>query len=109
MDVDYVGRRYREGAERYSAAVRQCDDALGDILEYLKNNRLWESTEIFLTTNYGYKKKSQLKSDLIWIASTKKIIKKGYSTDIVPTIYALYGLESLGSELDIQNKILISN
>jgi predicted AlkP superfamily pyrophosphatase or phosphodiesterase len=105
VDVEYVGRRYREGAERYSNAVKKCDRELGSIIEYLKQSGTWETTEIFLTTNYGYKKRSQKKSNLIWIVSTKKIMRKGYSTDIVPAIYSLYDLEpdETASDLIISN------
>ncbi|RAP37215.1 hypothetical protein DID80_04340 [Candidatus Marinamargulisbacteria bacterium SCGC AAA071-K20] len=109
VDVEYVGKRYREGAERYSEAVKKCDTALGDIIEFLKKSDAWDNTEIFLTTNYGYKKRSQEKSDLIWIASTRKILKKGTSRDIVPTLYSLYGLDVKETPLDFQNSILISN
>ena len=93
VDVEYVGRRYREGAERYSAAVRKCDDAIGRIIQSLKDRGLWETTDFFITTNYGYQSKTQNKSKDTWIVSTRKIIKKGVSSDIVPTLYSLYDLK----------------
>lgn len=93
-NVDFMGRKYREGADMYSLSIKRCDKALGVIIQSLKNRGVWDSTHFVLTTSYGYRPKSRFQSEEIWIASTEKIRFKGTQLDIVPTIYRLLGINS---------------
>jgi hypothetical protein len=95
-NVDYMGRKYREGSVPYSKAVKRVDWAVGELVKVLKSNGLWEDTELILSTQYGYRKNSQILSSKVWVVSTQKIRFKGTSLDIVPTIYKLYGLNYQG-------------
>lgn len=105
-NVDAIGRRYREGSQRYSSEVKRVDWVIGQLIGVLKTKGLWQNTEIILTTQYGYRKNSQILSPKVWVASTQKSRFKGTSLDIVPTIYKIFELnykgfspELLGSEL----------
>ncbi|MCP4051370.1 MAG: alkaline phosphatase family protein [bacterium] len=91
-DVEHMGHKYREGAEVYSQALIECDKALKKVINTLYKSNRWNNTEFFITTNYGFSKKSK-NHKLVkksWIASTMKIRYKGYQSWIVPTIYTSY-------------------
>ena len=94
-DVDVMGHHYREGAQRYSDAVKDCDQAIGEIIAKLKVEDRWEQTEFLITTNYGFKPKSQSHTDQIksWILSSFKIRYKGTLQDVVPTILRYFKID----------------
>jgi hypothetical protein len=106
-NVDYVGRNYREGSDTYSTAVKRADRFVGGLIGVLEEKGLWEDTEIVLTTQYGYRKNSQILSSEVWVASTQKIRLKGTSLDIVPTIYKMYGLNYEGFHPKLMGTALI--
>jgi predicted AlkP superfamily pyrophosphatase or phosphodiesterase len=91
-EVDYVGHRFRNGSERYSKAVLECDRAIGKIFDSLVENGLDDKTNIFLTTNYGFKYNARSHENIrhSFLASNLKIRYKGNQEDIVPTIYHTY-------------------
>lgn len=91
-NVDQTGLMYREGSQMYSSALRRVDAAVGSMIQILKENRLWDQTDFILTTQYGFRRNSQILSSEVWVASTQKIRFKGTSDDLVPTIYKLFGL-----------------
>jgi len=91
-NVDFIARKYREGAAMYSLSIKRCDEALGVIIQSLKDEGIWETTQLVLTTSYGYRSRSQFQSKEIWVAATKKIRFKGSQLDIVPTLYELLGI-----------------
>lgn len=93
-NVDYAGLMYREGSEMYSVALKHVDAAIGSMIRILKENGIWDQTDFVLTTQYGFRRNSQILSSEVWVASTQKIRFKGTSDDLVPTIYKLYGLNA---------------
>ena len=94
-DTDFIGHRYREGAASYSQSIKNCDLAIGKIINYLENKGIWNNTNFFITTNYGFtpKTNSHKGENKIWITSSCKIRFKGTLINIAPTIYHIYGLE----------------
>lgn len=89
-NVEFVGRRYREGSELYSLAVRNCDKAVGVLIDGLKEDDLFEDTEIMIVSPYGMKRKTQEFSSDAWIVSTTKVLRKGTLYDIVPSVMSFY-------------------
>ncbi len=108
-DVDVMGHHYREGAQRYSDAVKSCDIAIGAIIKNLKATNKWDQTEFIITTNYGFQPKSkkhtnQLKS---WILSSFKIRYKGTLEDVVPTILRYFKVDQSEVTPQLPGKKLI--
>ena len=93
-DGEQIGHRYREGAELYSEAIRKCDTAIGEIIDRLEQEKAWESTHFYITTNYGFLPKSRKykTANKIWLVSTKKVLRKGFLTDLMRSILANYGI-----------------
>jgi len=90
-NVAYMAQRYREGAELYSLAIKNCDRAVGMILDYLDETD--EDTEVIILSPFGYKPTSRKLSENAWIASTRKVYRKGNLLDIVPSILSLYDVD----------------
>ena len=105
-NVDFVARRYREGAQLYSQAIINCDKALGQIIKYLKENKLYDRTEFLITTTYGFEPNDYRASSNRWVLSTQKIMRKGTLLDIVPTIYDFYHINDLNLVGDYSGKSL---
>ena len=91
-NVDYVGWRYREGAMKYSMAIKNTDKSLGLIIDALKKKGEFENTDFLITTNYGYHHKLQIPKEEAWVVSTKKVLRKGTLYDIFPSLVDLLGL-----------------
>jgi len=91
-NVDYIGWRYREGADLYSKAIKNTDTSLGYIINALKETGQFSNTEFLLTTNYGYHKKMQLRKAEGWVVSTQKSLRKGNLMDIFPSLLDLLEL-----------------
>jgi hypothetical protein len=89
-NVDYMGKRYREGAELYSLAVKNCDAAIGKLIDSLEEEDLYDTTEIIVVSPFGMKAKTKHRSNESFIVSTIKIQRKGTVFDIVPSILDLY-------------------
>jgi len=106
-NVDQAGLSYREGSQMYSSALKRVDAAVGSMIRILKDNRLWDQTEFVLTTQYGFRRNSQILSSEVWVASTQKIRFKGTTDDLVPTIYKLFGLNASRFKPKITGNALI--
>ncbi len=92
--VDAAGHRYREGSAKYSKALRKVDVALGRLFDELKERQQWEGTRVIGVTNYGFDTKSQLYQthNRAWILANKKVMRKGNLLDVVPSIWAEWGV-----------------
>ena len=88
-NVDYVGKRYREGADLYSKAIKNTDRSIGAIINILNERNMFQNTEFLITTNYGYHAKLQLPIAESWIVSTQKTLRKGRLQDIYPSLVDL--------------------
>ncbi len=91
-NVDYVGWRYREGAMKYSQAIKNTDKSLGMIIDALKQSGEFENTDFLITTNYGYHRKLQIPKEEAWVVSSKKVLRKGTVYDIFPSLVDLLDL-----------------
>jgi membrane-anchored protein YejM (alkaline phosphatase superfamily) len=109
-DVEYVAHKTREGSFEYSLAIRQFDKALGAIIKSLEDKELFDKTNFFITTNYGFEIKSRKHTDCkkTWIISNHKIRYKGNQTDIVPTILHTYGLKGDLFKPKLLGRVLIN-
>tara|TARA_B100000131_G_C18116499_1_gene611481 strand:- start:2247 stop:3089 length:843 start_codon:yes stop_codon:yes gene_type:complete len=93
-NVDYVGWRYREGAMKYSMAIKNTDKSLGLIIDALKQRQEFENTEFLITTNYGYHRKLQIPNEEAWVVSTQPVLRKGSIHDIFPSLMDLLDVSS---------------
>jgi len=91
-NADYVASRYREGTQLYSQAAQNCDRALMSGIKALKEKGLLESTEFFIVTNVGYDYQLPYRNEKIWMASSRKIMRKGKQYDVFPSLLDLLGL-----------------
>lgn len=106
VNIDFVGRRYREGSELYSLGIRNCDKAIGKLLTRLRELGEDESTEFIIVSPYGMKRKTQEFSSDAWIVSTQKVFRKGTLLDIVPSIMSLYVSDEIISEFNYSGSSL---
>ncbi len=96
-NVDYVGWRYREGAMKYSMAIKNTDKSLGLIIDALEERNEFEDTDFLITTNYGYHRKLQIPKEEGWVVSTQKVLRKGTLYDLFPS---LLDLLDVGSDMN---------
>jgi predicted AlkP superfamily pyrophosphatase or phosphodiesterase len=106
-NVDRAGLAYREGSQMYSGALKRVDAAIGSMIHILKDNKLWDKTDFILTTQYGFRRNSQILSSEVWVASTQKIRFKGTTDDVVPTIYKMFGLNAARFKPELSGNALI--
>ena len=101
IDPQVAVKRSREGAERYSNAIKACDYYIGQLHKQIKELEWDQNTIWILTTNHGYAAKSRNPISESWVASSIKLRKKGYQNQLLPTIYHFLGLknENLGISL----------
>lgn len=53
-DVEYTPAEIAEIRGNYAALVAMCDEYFGKLLDWMNENRLWESTCVMLTTDHGF-------------------------------------------------------
>eukprot|EP01047_Picozoa_sp_COSAG01_P037332 COSAG01_NODE_2960_length_6792_cov_24.183573_6_plen_264_part_00 len=95
----YIGHKYREGAARYSAAVKACDRALGPLIRALKERTIFEETVFVMTTDYALYTKRRERSAAIWMASSFKTYRFGAQAAIVPSILNDFEIELSGQAI----------
>ncbi len=99
-NVNYIGWRYREGAELYAKAFMNVDRALGRIIDFLEQKGLFEDTEFLLTTNYGYARSTPEPEAKGWIVASRKALRKGTLNDIIPSLFHMLNIDDEGGSFN---------
>jgi hypothetical protein len=95
-DPDTVGHKSGSESAEYRAAFVTCDDWLGRMMDWLKQNKLDDSTLFYVTADHGFDLKSRFHSNApeIWLATNdKKVIRGGSLADLAPTVLWRFGLD----------------
>jgi predicted AlkP superfamily pyrophosphatase or phosphodiesterase len=95
-DPDVWGHEKGSGSAEYREGFIKCDQALGQIVELLKTEKLYDSTLLYVTADHGFDKNStdHLNAPHIWLATNDKtIVRGGTQADIPATILARLGLD----------------
>ncbi|RAP31531.1 hypothetical protein DID78_00835 [Candidatus Marinamargulisbacteria bacterium SCGC AG-343-D04] len=95
-NVDYIGWRYREGAQLYSQALINCDRSIGNIVKALSKKGIQDQTTFLIITSYGYKRGSKDISFQSWGLSNRKILRKGSLRDVFPTLFDVLDISDSG-------------
>lgn len=92
-DPDCAGHRYGENSPEYEEAIRTCDEWLGKIMTFLKENDLYGRTILYVTSDHGFDegKTTHYRAPFVFIVSNKKVAS-GDQKDIVPTILSDFGI-----------------
>jgi hypothetical protein len=95
-EPDHAGHRYGENSEEYTKSIIECDLRLGEIMNTLKQEGIYDSTGIFVTTDHGFMEGIYWHIDeyRVWLATnTYPNLRSGFLVDIVPTIYEYLGID----------------
>jgi phosphopentomutase len=94
-NVEEEGHRSREGGEAYSDEIEHCDRVLGVLIDKLKDENRWMRTDIWLVTTFGFEPhgRQHIYRKDSWVMATQKILRKGTSADILPSIYATFHID----------------
>lgn len=103
-DPDHMGHKHSMASEEYRQAAVDCDKWLGEIINWLKNQNLYDKTLIYVTTDHGFDKDAKTHGNAPhgWLATNDKAVKRdGFLADIPATILWRFGvnLENLDPKL----------
>lgn len=104
-DVDSSGHKYGENSKEYNDALISCDYWTGEIISMLKKLNIYDKTNIYITADHGFDegKKGHSDAPYVFLATNDKdVIRRGFRTDITPTVLDKYGLnlEQISPSLD---------
>ena len=94
-DPDHKGHRYGEGSEEYLEAIVSCDYWLGEIVEKLESEGIYEETFIYVTADHGFDpgSKNHRFAPYVFLATNDPDVRRnGEQKDITPTILYRMGL-----------------
>jgi arylsulfatase A-like enzyme len=103
-EPDNNGHQFGEDTAEYRDGVVVCDEWLGKIVAWLKAEKLYDATRIYISTDHGFDKgtKNHLNAPDIWLATNDKAVTRGGTqADIAATILFRFGvnLEKLKPQL----------
>ena len=104
-DVDTFGHMYGENSKEYSDALISCDYWTGEIISKLKDLNIYDKTYIYITADHGFDEGKRTHSDAPYVflaTNDNGVIRRGFRTDITPTVLDKYGLnlEQISPSLD---------
>ena len=95
-DPDAAGHAFRSNSAEYRAAAVACDEALGSIVDFLKKEKLYDDTRIYVTADHGFDKNanSHNRAPSIFLATNDKAVTKGGTqADVPATILQRFGVD----------------
>jgi predicted AlkP superfamily pyrophosphatase or phosphodiesterase len=95
-DPDHAGHKHGSGSAEYRAAAIACDQWLGKIVEWLKKEKLYDQTLVYVMTDHGFdvNAKSHRNAPHSWLATNDKSVTRGGTIADVPvTILARFGVD----------------
>ncbi len=95
-DPDSAGHGYGISSPEYRAAIVTCDEWLGKIVAWLKEQKLYDSTLVYVTADHGFDPRGRSHSNAphIWLATNDTLVKRGgVQADIPATILARFGVD----------------
>ncbi|MCX7702674.1 MAG: alkaline phosphatase family protein [Planctomycetota bacterium] len=95
-DPDHAGHKYGRNSQEYRDAAVLCDEWLGKIVKWLKDQNLYEKTLIYVTTDHGFDKdaKSHNYAPHCWLVTNDKAVNHGGTLyDIPATILVRLGVD----------------
>jgi predicted AlkP superfamily pyrophosphatase or phosphodiesterase len=95
-DPDHAGHRHGSGSPEYRQAAVECDQWLGKVIRWLRQEDLYKTTLIYVTTDHGFddNAKSHRNAPRCWLASNDPHVQAGGTLgDIAPTILVRFGLD----------------
>jgi len=112
-DPDNAGHDFGENSEEYDAAIVECDCWLGTMLSTLQSLGTYNRTIIYVMTDHGFNEGEHGHSYApdIWLITNDPCINSsitGYQSDIAPTIYAKFGIDSASFSPQLPGRSLTS-
>jgi hypothetical protein len=95
-DPDTAGHTFGSEKPAYRAGFVACDEQLGKMMEWLKQNKLDDNTLFYVTADHGFDANStnHFHAPEIWLATNdRKVIRGGSLADIAPTVLWRFGLD----------------
>jgi hypothetical protein len=95
-DPDSAGHKYGSGSAEYRQAIVDCDAFLGQIVNWLKSERLYGSTLVYITTDHGFDRDATSHSNApdCWLATNDRlVVRGGILADIPATILVRFGVD----------------
>ncbi len=97
-EPDHAGHNFGENSAEYDAAIVECDRWLGTLVSALKSAGTYDRATIYVTTDHGFDEGGYGHSYApeIWLFTNDASINAsavGYQQDIVPTIFAKFGID----------------
>jgi Ca2+-binding EF-hand superfamily protein len=95
-DPDHTGHRYGIDSKEYRDAAIACDDQLEKILTWLKEERLYTQTLIYVTADHGFDEhgKGHSFAPHSWLVTNdKKVTRGGIIADVPATIMVRFGID----------------
>jgi len=96
LDPDSAGHSSGSDSQEYRQAAVACDAWLGAINDFLKKEKLAESTLIYVMADHGFDKAARMHSNApdSWLATNdKEVTRGGIIADVPATILARFGVE----------------
>lgn len=94
-EPDNNGHQFGDESPEYREGVVQCDEWLGRIVTWLRQQKLYDDTRIYISTDHGFDKgtKNHLNAPNIWLATNDKAVTRGGNqSDIAATILWRFGV-----------------
>jgi hypothetical protein len=95
-DPDHAGHAHGIDSEEYRAAAVACDEWLGKIVAWLKDEKLYDKTLIYVMADHGFDEhgKSHSKAPHSWLVTDDKaVIRGGIIADVPATILVRLGVD----------------
>ncbi|MFH0959878.1 MAG: alkaline phosphatase family protein [Pseudomonadota bacterium] len=95
-DTDHVGHHHGSASSEYREAAVDCDKWLGRIISWLKQEKLYASTLIYVTTDHGFDLNARTHGHAphSWLVTNDKLVSRGgILADIAATILVRFGLD----------------
>ncbi|MCX7920017.1 MAG: alkaline phosphatase family protein [bacterium] len=95
-DPDHAGHRFGIDSKEYRDAAIACDEQLGKILTYLKEQRIYNQTLMYVMTDHGFDEhsKSHRFAPHSWLVTNdKKVTRGGIIADVPATIMVRFGID----------------
>jgi PKD repeat protein/predicted AlkP superfamily pyrophosphatase or phosphodiesterase len=129
-EPDYIGHLDGEDHFNYTRDVRIDDKYLGEIVNFLKENDIYNNTKIYVTSDHGYDEESadypvnpinpghqHRMAPYVFLATNdEEVIRDGDRKDITPTILTQFGINISqidpplsGASLTNERKPVITN
>ena len=95
-DPDHAGHQHGIDSKEYREAAVACDDQLGKIMTWLKEEHLYTQTLMYVMTDHGFDEhgKGHSKAPHSWLVTNdKKVTRGGIIADVPATIMVRFGID----------------